>query len=76
MPPTARASAQRSADTWWRVSRRCSARDSAVRRLWLTHLSPSIECARDVLERAQAVFPGAELGAPGLQATLQFDADE
>jgi ribonuclease Z len=51
------------------------ARDSGARRLWLTHFSPSVERLEDVLERAQADFPDAELGSPGLTTALQFDPD-
>jgi ribonuclease Z len=51
------------------------ARDSGARRLWLTHLSPSVERPDDVLERARLDYPAAELGAPGVTIALQFDPD-
>jgi ribonuclease Z len=51
------------------------ARDSGAGRLWLTHFSPSVERLEDVLDRARADFPAAELGAPGLTTALQFDPD-
>jgi ribonuclease Z len=52
------------------------ARDSGARRLWLTHLSPSVERPEDVLERAQRDFPAAALGAAGRTLALRFDVDE
>jgi ribonuclease Z len=54
------------------------ARMAGVRRLWLTHFSPSLENPRQYLREAQAVFPNTTVGQDGLTAALHFrdDPDE
>lgn len=49
------------------------AKDAAVRRLWLTHYSPSIPNPADSLREAQEVFPTTEAGHDGKFKSLQFD---
>ncbi len=41
--------------------------------LWLTHFSGRIANPLDHLDQARALFPGAEIGVPGLGARLAFD---
>jgi ribonuclease Z len=48
------------------------ARAAGVRRLWLTHLSPSVEDPEAVRAAAASIFPEAELGRPGETLTLRF----
>jgi len=48
------------------------ARAARARRLWLTHLSPSVEDPQTVLDAARTVFPAAELGQPATTETLRF----
>jgi ribonuclease Z len=46
-----------------------------VKRLWLTHVSPSV-ADLDALEAvARRNFPEACVGRPGLQTSLRFAAD-
>jgi ribonuclease Z len=49
------------------------ARAANVRRLWLTHLSPSVENPDDARAAAASIFPSAQLGQPGETVTLRFD---
>ena len=51
------------------------ARDCGARRLWLTHVSPSVERLDDVLGIAQTDLSAAELGSPGLTTALRFDPE-
>lgn len=49
------------------------ARDAEVRRLWLTHYSPSIPDPTECLSQAREVYPTAEAGYDGMCETLHFD---
>ncbi len=51
------------------------ARESGVRRLWLTHYSPGLSDPTAYLDRATAIFPAARLGQDGLTATLSFEGE-
>lgn len=51
------------------------AREARVRRLWLTHVSPSVGDLTTVSARARRDFSCVELGTPGLVAALRFDPD-
>lgn len=51
------------------------ARDAGARRLWLTHYSPAMPEPQLWIERARAIFPGAELGEDGKQIDLQYDEE-
>lgn len=49
------------------------AADAEVKRLWLTHLSPSVEDIEAPARVASEVFPGAMTGIPGWTETLRFE---
>lgn len=49
------------------------ARLAAVKRLWLTHFSPSVTDTSTLLTPAHAEFPDAIIGFPGLSTTLRFE---
>jgi len=46
---------------------------SDVRRLWLTHYSPSLVHPEEYLAGIREIFPAAELGKDGKSLTLQFE---
>jgi ribonuclease Z len=46
-----------------------------VRRLWLTHFSPSVADPEDAARAAQPVFPPAVAGYLGLTETLRFEEE-
>ena len=48
------------------------ARAAEVRRLWLTHFSPSMETPGDFANEARSVFPGTRLGRDGMTEELRF----
>jgi len=48
------------------------ARDARVSKVWLTHFSPKVEYPEQYLERMRRIFPGVEIGTPGLKTTLAF----
>ena len=48
------------------------ARDGRVKRLWVTHFSPKVQCPLEHESFARQLFSGAEIGRPGLKATLAF----
>lgn len=48
------------------------ARDGGVRRLWLTHFSPSVPDPSEFISEAQAIFPDAVAGRDGMAETLRF----
>jgi ribonuclease Z len=45
-----------------------------VRRLWLTHFSPKVQCPADFAEQARALFSTTEIGYSGLSTELSFDS--
>jgi ribonuclease Z len=47
---------------------------AGVRRLWLTHFSPKVQCPADFAEQAQRLFPATEIGYSGLSIELSFDS--
>lgn len=49
---------------------------AGVRRLWLTHFSPSLDDPAQYLATARAVFPRTEVGRDGMSTTLRFDAED
>lgn len=49
------------------------AREAGVRRLWLTHFSPSVTDPTELAGPAGEEFPGAVIGVPGMTTTLRFD---
>ncbi len=52
------------------------ARDANARRLWLTHVSPSVEDPQDVVRMARTIYPEAIGGTRGLRALLHFTDDD
>ena len=46
---------------------------SQVKRLWLTHYSPSLAHPEEYLNGIREIFPAAELGKDGKSLTLQFE---
>ena len=49
------------------------AAEAQPRRMWYTHYSPAMPDPENWIERAQAVFPRAELGCDGKAIELMFD---
>ncbi len=49
------------------------AKEAAVRRLWLTHYSPSLDKPEEGLSAAAAIFPAAECGFDGKNIELRFE---
>lgn len=49
------------------------ARDANVRRMWLTHFSPSLLHAEDYMDKVREIFPAASLGKDGRMLTLDFE---
>ena len=49
------------------------AAEAQPRRMWYTHYSPAMPDPENWIERAQAVFPRAELGCDGIAIELMFD---
>lgn len=49
------------------------ARDADVRRMWLTHFSPSLLHAEDYMDKVRDIFPAASLGKDGRMLTLDFE---
>lgn len=47
--------------------------ESDVKRLWLTHYSPSLTEPEEYIEQAKKIFPAAESGFDGKTETLMFD---
>ena len=52
------------------------AAEAGVRRLWLTHFSPSMTDPAAYLPEATRIFPAAELGSDGKKLTLTFAAED
>ncbi len=48
------------------------ARDAGVKRLWLTHYSPSLTNPADYLDSIRGTFPDAEAGSDGKTEMLRF----
>lgn len=49
------------------------ASDGDVRRLWLTHFSPKVQCPSSYLGIARQWFENTDIGETGMKTTLQFD---
>ncbi len=52
------------------------ARDAKVRRLWLTHYSPSLTRPEEYMDEVRRIFPKASAGKDRKSIELDFDGDE
>ena len=51
------------------------AREAQVKRLWLTHYSPSLVRPDDYMDQVRAIFPGAEPGKDRKSIELDFEEE-
>ncbi|MCL2753857.1 MAG: ribonuclease Z [Defluviitaleaceae bacterium] len=51
------------------------AHDGNVKKLWLTHFSPSLPNPKDFVKNAKKIFPQTKVGYDGLTKSLVFDED-
>jgi ribonuclease Z len=52
------------------------ARQGGVKRLWLTHFSPSLQTPEDYLPNARRIFPATELGQPHQTMVIRYPDEE